>query len=300
MYNDLLYCKKLAYHCQYVLDWLDEDVEKTHFPPDCKIIHIETIDVNPHGKKCVIFYETKNKNNYFFCKRDLFNILPNLITNNSNYIFFIVDGDPHFGQKELNLLLQTKFMYCYAQHLDIIHEKVLPYPVGLGIAYKLQELELCSIFNNLSLYKECDVYINFNPNNKIRNECLNNIGKYNNDYNTKFGKVNYLTRLAESYFSLSPGGSGGNGDSFRMWESLYCNTIPISTHNIINDYFSKFFPILLVNNWSELNIKNLTKSRYEDILSKYPNTLVTGRWQDYLNFDYFINSNYLQHQVINL
>lgn len=301
MYNDLLYCKKLAYNCQYVLDWLDPTLDNNnliHFPPAYKILFVGSLNVQPHGGRHVIFYETNNKNNYFFCKRDLFNLLPQFINNQSTHIFFVVDGDPHFTQTELNLLLQTKFIHCYAQHLTIEHPKLTPYPVGLSISYNCEEQQMRGILCHLSKSKNNNVYVNFQPNNLQRKQCLEQI-KFPNQFNPLMCKINYFLELSNSYFCLSPSGSGGIfGDAYRTWESLYCNTVPVVNDNPIHRYFQKFFPILIINNWKDAN--DLTKTRYEDIMSNYLDSVPTGSWKDYLNFSYLIKSNYLRHQVINL
>ena len=121
-HKDIIYCNKYANSCKYVLDWIDDrqldDINDTlKFPNIKKIYFIQTIDVKPHGLRHVIFYQTAQINNNFFCKRDLLFLLPQLLNKQSKFVFFVVGGDPHFTQKELDIISQTPFIILRTQYL---------------------------------------------------------------------------------------------------------------------------------------------------------------------------------------
>jgi hypothetical protein len=56
---------------------------------------------------------------------------------------------------------------------------------------------------------------------------------------------------------LSPEGNGI--DCHRMWECLYLKVIPICHRNVVTEYFAKIFPIVLVNDWQDLDLEYLDK-----------------------------------------
>ena len=88
----------------------------------------------------------------------------------------------------------------------------------------------------------------------------------------------YLSDLQQYKYVVSPEGNGI--DCHRTWERLYFKVIPICKRSVVTEYFSKLFPIYLVDDWDELNLDDL-KQEY----SKFS-------WKNYnlLDFD-----NYIKH-----
>lgn len=76
----------------------------------------------------------------------------------------------------------------------------------------------------------------------------------------------YLTELAKSYFVISPNGNGI--DCHKTWEALYLKTIPIVTKSINIDYY-KNYPILIIENWRDFNIKNITIDMYNTLWNNF-------------------------------
>jgi hypothetical protein len=89
--------------------------------------------------------------------------------------------------------------------------------------------------------------------------------KKSNNYN------NYFNRLKKSKFSICPRGCGI--DSYRVYDSILCDCIPIMLNN--NEYYNYFheFPILFINDyediseeflhekWNKINIQQFDKSK---------------------------------------
>ena len=46
-------------------------------------------------------------------------------------------------------------------------------------------------------------------------------------------------------------------DCHRTWEALYLKTIPIVDRSLVTEYFSQFFPMVLVDNWNTFNLEQL-------------------------------------------
>lgn len=99
-----------------------------------------------------------------------------------------------------------------------------------------------------------------NINNGIRANFVNNINEFKNNniihYTTD--EKNYYENLSKTIFSLCPlGGGGGGGLSYRVFESLQCNSIPV----IIVDNFT--FPMSDVIKWENISIRlpqNITEN----------------------------------------
>ena len=77
----------------------------------------------------------------------------------------------------------------------------------------------------------------------------------------------YVNDLQKHKYCLSPEGNGI--DCHRMWECFYLKVIPICHRNKVTEYFSKLFPIVLVDDWNELDLEYLEK--HYDKLSNWKN-----------------------------
>lgn len=115
-----------------------------------------------------------------------------------------------------------------------------------------QILETNSLVN-----KPKSIYFNFNINTNTvkRKKCYDIITSKNipNLPNTDY--LNYLTILSSYKFAICPEGNGL--DTHRFWECLYLKVIPICLKNHITEYYSKNFPIVLLDDWNELNIEKM-------------------------------------------
>jgi hypothetical protein len=62
----------------------------------------------------------------------------------------------------------------------------------------------------------------------------------------------YIQALSTFKFAICPEGNGI--DTHRFWECLYLKVIPICPRNIVTEYYSKMFPVVLLDRWEDLNI----------------------------------------------
>ena len=52
----------------------------------------------------------------------------------------------------------------------------------------------------------------------------------------------------------------GNGiDTHRFWECIYLDVIPICKKNILVQYYSQYFKIIIIEDWDDLDISQLPK-----------------------------------------
>lgn len=223
---------------------------------------------NFNTEKCI-----NNLNNIYI-------ILSN-ITTKFNIIFHNSDGS--FKNEHKNILVIPNIKNIYTQNLSIEpEEKIIPLPIGIansmwrhGNLYIWQQILESNTLVNKSNY----IYFNFNINtNSIkRKKCYDIITSKNipNIPNTNYS--NYLTILSSYKFAICPEGNGL--DTHRFWECLYLKVIPICLKNYITEYYSKIFPIVLLDDWNNVE-DNMLNLFYDNV-----------NWDNYnmLNIDNYIN-----------
>jgi len=185
-------------------------------------------------------------------------ILSNISTK-FNIIFHNSDGS--FKNEHKSLLQISNVNKIFTQNLSIESEdRIIPLPIGIAnsmwrhgnLNIWKQILETNSLVN-----KSKSIYFNFNINTNTvkRKKCYDIITSKTipNLPNTDY--LNYLTILSSYKFAICPEGNGL--DTHRFWECLYLKVIPICLKNHITEYYSKNFPIVLLDDWNELNIEKM-------------------------------------------
>jgi hypothetical protein len=234
------------------------------------------------------------------------NILPNI-----NKRFVLVSGDSDMCvPKEILTLSETTqllnspyLIKWFLQNTQIQNcEKMIQMPIGLDYHtisnnpshdWKLkneghipdqQELILMNIINKSKPLKErkLKIYVNFSLTNdrfNDRKESLENINPNLMEINNNFTKRTNNWELITNYaFVLSPFGNGM--DCHRTWETLCLGSIPIVKAPNFNKLFEGL-PVLIVNNWSDVNEKLLIKTFNEFQLKEFN--------YDKLKLSYWVN-----------
>jgi len=172
----------------------------------------------------------------------------------------------------------------YSSNVNIIHPRVIPLPYGIKenvIQKMVQKIQEKKTLNNL-LYIDHRIWVN--PEERIRPyELLENkpwvTAIHTEGTNEKFTHETpesfdrYLDNLYHHAFSICPPGNGI--DTRRPWEALYMRTIPIVKKSIHNLSFDEF-PIVYVDDWSEVTLEFLLDKYYE-----------VGEYYPQLDFDYW-------------
>jgi hypothetical protein len=177
------------------------------------------------------------------------------------------NSDDSVGIEHLDLLNYPYLEKWYAQNCEVHHEKLIALPIGLANRQWGQE-RIGQIVKASERYEKIKlVYSNFTPHtHPSRYALLSLISELR--FVTKSQNLsyeNYLEELAQHQFCLCPRGNGV--DTHRFWEAQYLNTIPII---VKSDWTSSYsgLPILVLNNWEELQNINLSKE-YIRISSSY-------------------------------
>lgn len=242
----------------------------------------------------------KNKCNFYFDGENIINL--NNIINNSvpkffvhfehlkkffnnfkpNHEFILVthNGDNHINNSCLEYLFDPFLVKWYSQNVDIIHPKLQSIPIG--IANEMWEHGDESVFYKIINEKNNKnnlVYSNFrlNTNFETRIHCQREIIKKGLVMSEIKSFELYLRELSKSFFNISPNGNGV--DCHKTWESLYLKTIPIVTKSTNINFYTKL-PIIVIDDWSELDVNFLTKENYYKIWENFS--------PEKLNVDYFM------------
>ena len=217
------------------------------------------------------------------------------------FILIILETD--FFKLTEDMLNQPllKHIYCWNKPFD--HEKITAIPIGLNHSRQYDSLINWKKENKINLDRDKLLCINFSPEtNSIRGElikkCKNewnnfcDIFKYIPNQKSYWKQSNiegkilvnvtnplYYHLINKYKFVLSPPGAGP--DCHRTWEALYMGCIPIVISSSIDELYEDL-PILVINDWNEINNEFLEKKIIE-IMNKNKNG------------EYNINKLYLQY-----
>jgi hypothetical protein len=145
----------------------------------------------------------------------------------------------------------------FAQNVLTRDKRVTPLPIGLENRFYANHgrIEYFQQLQAQPVLKRPEILYGFslqtNPSERTRAlhvvECLRTTTSLPSRLNT----VEYLTRLQQSMFVLSPPGNGP--DCIRTWEAMYLGVIPIVLRSPGIEYFAKLgLPLWVLEDWREL------------------------------------------------
>ena len=174
---------------------------------------------------------------------------------------FFHNGDTTFTQEHGNALLENKNILCiYSQNLSIPpHGRLKPLPIGIansmwahGNIYTwVSRLQMPLPRKQHLIYFYFEIYTNVHK----RQRCFDIIHTKGIEPQPKRSLTDYIHALSTFKFAICPEGNGI--DTHRFWECLYLKVVPICPRNIVTEYYSKFFPVVLLNKWEDLNTTTL-------------------------------------------
>ena len=181
------------------------------------------------------------------------------LRNPINLVFH--NGDTTFTQHHSNALLENTHISCiYSQNLAIPpHDRLKPLPIGIANSMWLHgnihtwvsKLQMHLPKKPHLIYFYFDIYTNVYK----RQRCFDIIRSKGVEVQPKRSLSDYIQALSTFKFAICPQGNGI--DTHRFWECLYLKVVPICPRNIITEYYSKFFPVVLLDKWEDLNINDM-------------------------------------------
>ena len=181
--------------------------------------------------------------------------------NLKNLTLITSQTDDKISKKNIKKL-PKQFSRWYSINVDCTDPKLISIPLGLSNGYD-KNLDLDDNLINIDLNsftkrKENLLYLSFEDNTNIRHRS----GLKNYFSQFKWAKilykkneiVEYENDLRISNFVLCPQGNGI--DTHRIWETLYCGSIPIIEDHIGFNQF-KNLPIMFVDDFYKITEKSL-------------------------------------------
>jgi hypothetical protein len=179
----------------------------------------------------------------------------------NKFILIFHNSDACFEKEHLKLFEELPLLeHIYTQNMNVVYPKVDALPIGLCNYEKgLKGAYETKVEKTKNIY----FYFNIGTNMNKRKECYEKIMEKGVKWiSTKLAYLQYLLELKKYKYCICPEGHGI--DTHRFWEALYMNVIPICKKNILVEYFSKFFPVVLLDEWDDLDLKNLDEI-YNDL-----------------------------------
>jgi hypothetical protein len=166
----------------------------------------------------------------------------------------------------LKIVNHPRVKLWYAQNPAFEHPKLKLLPIGLANSHWEHGNVnlLMTVANNLP-EKRNNVYFNFNvhTNYEKRSACYNAL-KDLLPFLDVISVADNVWRLASYKFCICPEGNGL--DSHRIWECYYLRVVPI----VIESEFIKVLkkqlniPMIILNDWSDLDLNKLDYDQYKD------------------------------------
>jgi len=214
-----------------------------------------------------------NNPRLIFCYSHRISILEKKIHFFMNHFILVThNSDENITNNDnvMNILNCEKLDMWYAQNLCFENDKLRFLPIG--IANTQWPHGNLSLFENHDFMKNCHnktkkVYFNFNihTNKNKRQICYDSL-LHKLEWLNPVSPMENLKRLKDYEFCICPEGNGV--DTHRLWEAIYLKTIPIVVKSeFTNILIKNNVPVVVLENWSELDIGNL---HYHDY--NFPNS----------------------------
>lgn len=152
----------------------------------------------------------------------------------------------------------------FTQNLETEPTDILkPLPIGIANSmYPHGHLSSMTTILRQPCKKTEKVYSQFRIDTNVakRKKCFDIISSKGIVTQPSCEYLDYLKLLSTFEFAICPEGNGI--DTHRFWECVYLQTIPICLKNHLTEYYSQFFPIVLLNSWEELDITMLVYDQW--------------------------------------
>lgn len=175
------------------------------------------------------------------------------------FLLVFHSSDAAFTEEHLKLFDHLpNLKKIFSQNADVSHERLVPLPIGFAnTQFAHGNLTLFNEVRKQEFRKENLAYFNFTiKNNKeVRQDCYEKMSKKGVEFQSHLDLKNYFQSLSTHKFAICPEGNGI--DTYRFWECLYLRVVPICKKNLLTEYFSKDFPVLLLDDWDDLDVSQL-------------------------------------------
>lgn len=174
------------------------------------------------------------------------------------------------NDESLKAIENSNCLAVFVQNPNTLHEKIRMLPIGVANS-KWNHGDMNVVHDVLMTqpyHKTNHIYFQFSidTNRVERNACKKLL---ENKIQWSVSNLNfhqYLLYLSSYRYAICPFGNGF--DSHRIWECIYMQVIPIIKQSFFTQQLQKFlhpYPIIIVNDWDEVDLDSLEKTY------QYPN-----------------------------
>lgn len=170
------------------------------------------------------------------------------------------NADDSFEKEHLKYFNIPNCKKVYSQNVNVVDSRVEFLPIGIANHFwKWGKSQIVDEVIQEEIDKTDFVYAWFQERDN-RVDCYDNVRREGIPIVKSMEYKDYLRKLKTYKYCISPEGNGI--DCYRTWEALYMKTIPICKRSVLVEHFAKTFPIYIVDDWKDLDVKDLEK-RYD-------------------------------------
>ena len=178
------------------------------------------------------------------------------------FVLILHSSDVSFTEEHLKLFDELpNLKKIFPQNVHVSHERLTPLPIGFANKeFAHGQLDLFNSIRRQEFKNTNRVYFNFKIENNIekRQDCYQKISKKGLKFQTHIHLEDYFKALSTYKFAICPEGNGI--DTYRFWECLYLEVVPICKKNLLAKYFAQDFPVILLDDWDDLDISSLDQT----------------------------------------
>ena len=258
--TDIITGERLESLCDHILNTSnvpDIPYIATYFNHKC--INIYAMLDNEFDNKQIIYIKTD------YIVHNIPHLILFLQKCKNKIILVIHNSDYSFDERHLVLFTEIpKLKHIYTQNVNVNDSRVSPLPIGISNRrFNPDGIETIARVSCENNKKDKFIYFNFtidtNPGKRLK--CFHHFNNAGVPYIPNMSFNDYIRELSRYKYCICPDGNGI--DTHRLWECLYVKTIPICMRSINTEYFAQFMPIILVNDWSEVDIPSLEALEYK-------------------------------------
>jgi len=167
------------------------------------------------------------------------------------------NADDSFGKEHLKYFDIPNCKQIFTQNVNVLDSRVEFLQIGIANHFwKWGNSQIVDKVIQEDIQKTDFVYAYFQERDN-RVECYDNLRREKIPIVESMEYEDYLRKLKTYKYCISPEGNGI--DCYRTWEALYMKTIPICKRSILVEHFAKTFPIYIIDDWKDLDVKDLEK-----------------------------------------
>lgn len=213
------------------------------------------------------------QNQVIFCKTDFLDDVFGILRNSKHkHLLFTHNSDIVISEQIYDKKPDCIDMW-YAENVYIKQDDLIPIPLGVerpqGHGYSADMNVLMEVYNKDVEIKNFAFFChNVGNNPNCRTPAMQWAKKQGfvtfREYGIPFKE--FLTEIKRHVYTICVRGNGL--DTHRLWETVYLGGIPIVDRLVCTEYFAKFIPMVLVDDWQTITFDKLLRDITENLRSE--------------------------------